>query len=92
MGELIRRKRVVIIIAVLMLATMLLAWLQLNAIAAPPYGDANMDGQINMGDVTYIERVILELAPRNIFCDVNQDGVVDMGDVVRLERIILGIY
>ncbi len=54
-------------------------------------GDANQNGEVDMGDVIYIERVILGLTPLTDCCDVNRDGVVNMGDVIKVERIILGI-
>lgn len=54
-------------------------------------GDANRDGNINMGDVIYIERVIMGLSPKNAESDANSDWTVDMGDVVKVERIIMGM-
>jgi len=58
---------------------------------APKYGDANVDGSINMGDVTKIERIILGLDPANINADANHNASIDMGDVVKVERTILGL-
>ncbi len=58
---------------------------------APRYGDANMDGTVNMGDVTKIERMILGLDPPNINAMTRQVGTIDMGDVVKVERMILGL-
>jgi len=58
---------------------------------APKYGDANVDGAINMGDVTKIERVILGLDIANVNADANYNGSIDMGDVVKVERTILGL-
>jgi len=54
-------------------------------------GDANMDNQVNMGDVTVIEKMILGLKAPNVQADVNCNSTVDMGDVVRLERTLLGL-
>ncbi len=54
-------------------------------------GDANLNGQVDMGDVTYIERAILAWIPKTPAMDTNLDGIVNMGDVVQVERIILGI-
>jgi hypothetical protein len=54
-------------------------------------GDANLDNQVNMGDVTVIEKMILGLKPVNVQADVNCNGKVDMGDVVKLERQLLGL-
>jgi len=57
---------------------------------APSYGDANLDGVINMGDVTAIERMILGLTYANVNADINITNSIDMGDVVSVERKILG--
>jgi hypothetical protein len=54
-------------------------------------GDANVDGTINMGDVTAIEMAILGLITKNVNADSNGDGVVNMADVIRNERTILGL-
>ena len=54
-------------------------------------GDANGDGEVNMGDVTKVERIILTLDPPTPGADPNQDGEINMGDVTKIERIILGI-
>jgi hypothetical protein len=54
-------------------------------------GDANLDNQVNMGDVTVIEKMILGLKATNAQADVNCNGKVDMGDVVKLERQLLGL-
>jgi hypothetical protein len=58
---------------------------------APIYGDANIDGTVNMGDVTAVERTILGLNSLYIGADANIDDSVDMGDVVNIERKILGL-
>ena len=55
-------------------------------------GDANADGSIDMGDVTKVERIILEIDDPTLWADANQDGDIDMGDVTRIERIILGLF
>jgi len=54
-------------------------------------GDANGDCVVNMADVTWVERIILGLAPPTPCADANEDGVVNMADVTKIERIILGI-
>jgi len=54
-------------------------------------GDANLDNQVNMGDVTVIEKMILKLKANNAQADVNCDGAINMGDVVKLERQLLGL-
>jgi hypothetical protein len=52
-------------------------------------GDANLDGVVNMADVTAIERIILGVAHADVQADANSNDKIDMGDVVRTERIIL---
>jgi len=54
-------------------------------------GDANGDGVVNIADVTYVELVILGLAPRTPGCDANQDGNVNIADVTMIELMILGL-
>ena len=54
-------------------------------------GDANHDGWVNMTDIVFIERIILQIQKPNPDCDVNQNGEIDMGDVITVERIILGL-
>ena len=54
-------------------------------------GDANGDGAISIGDVTYIERVLLGLSRQTPGCDANLNGSVSITDVTRIERIILGL-
>jgi hypothetical protein len=53
-------------------------------------GDANCDGQVNMGDVTAVERMILGYDKVTSNSILNNDGTVDMGTVVKIERNILG--
>jgi hypothetical protein len=55
------------------------------------HGDANGDGQVNMADVTKVERIILGLDPATPGADANEDGQINMSDVTRIERIILGL-
>lgn len=60
------------------------------------YGDANLDGKTNMGDVIKVERFILGLdgmPPQdNVLCgDLNHSGILDMGDVIRIVRYIVGL-
>ena len=54
-------------------------------------GDANEDGEVNMGDVTTIERIILDLDAETVGADADGSGEIDMGDVTKAERIILGL-
>jgi len=55
------------------------------------FGDANCDGQINMGDVTTVERMILGYQNVTTNAILNSEGTVDMGTVVKIERTILGL-
>ena len=87
------KKILMVIIAILMLVSFVVACIQYKAIAAPILqGDANLDNAVNMADVIYIENVILNLAIRTPTSDVNQNNVVDMGDVVICERVIMGLH
>jgi hypothetical protein len=52
-------------------------------------GDANGDGQVTIGDVTIVERVLLGLNAPTAGCDGNLNGVISIGDVTKIERIIL---
>jgi hypothetical protein len=54
-------------------------------------GDANLDGAVDIGDITKVEMIILTLDPETVSCDANGDGRINMGDVVKMELIILGI-
>ena len=54
-------------------------------------GDANGDGEINMGDVTMVERIVVGLEPPTLEADANQDGEINMGDVTKIERIVVGL-
>ena len=53
-------------------------------------GDATGDGLVDMADVVYVERVIMEMSPTTPGCDPSYDGRVDMADVVFIERLIIG--
>jgi len=53
------------------------------------YGDANEDTQINMQDVTWLERMVLEYDPTTTSADANQDDNINMQDVTLIESIIL---
>jgi hypothetical protein len=44
-----------------------------------------------MGDVVFIERIILGLEEPTSGADANINGQVDMGDVVWVERQVLGL-
>ncbi len=66
-------------------------WLGASVNVTVQCGDANGDGVVDMGDVTKVERIILELDSPTPGADANQDGEIDMGDVTKIERIILGL-
>jgi hypothetical protein len=53
------------------------------------YGDINLDGLVNMSDVSAIINKMLDKDNR-YFCDLNYDGVVDQQDINLLIDIILG--
>lgn len=59
------------------------------SVSAHLYGDANEDTQINMQDVTWLERMILEYDPTTTSADANQDDNINMQDVTLIESIIL---
>jgi len=54
-------------------------------------GDANGDGDVDMGDVIKVKRIILTLDPPTPCADDDGDGFIDMGDVTKIKRIILGL-
>lgn len=54
-------------------------------------GDANMDGEINAGDITKLKRIIFGLDPITPSSDANGDGVTDVGDMVMVRRIFFGL-
>jgi hypothetical protein len=53
-------------------------------------GDANGDGEVDIADVIYVERVILGLSKETSESDANRDGEVNIVDVTYIERLILG--
>ncbi len=57
-------------------------------------GDANMDGNISVLDVTEVQNGIagaLELSKyQNKLADVNNDGSVSVNDVTQIQNIIAG--
>jgi len=54
-------------------------------------GDANGNGSVTIGDVTYVERAILGLAAPTAGCDANLSLTTSIADVTKVERIILGL-
>jgi hypothetical protein len=65
------------------------------SVADPPddpvlLGDADMDGDVDMGDVTKIKRIIMDQDASTTNADADWNRVIDMGDVVKTKRTILG--
>ncbi len=54
-------------------------------------GDANGDGEVNIFDITYLERILVGLEDETPGADANQDGDVNIFDITYLEMIIVGI-
>jgi hypothetical protein len=54
-------------------------------------GDANLDGFVDMKDITKVERVISGADTSTGSCDVNRDGIVNRDDITAIERIIQGL-
>jgi len=54
-------------------------------------GDANEDGEVNVLDITKVERIIALLDAETAGADANQDGVVNALDITKVERIIVGL-
>ena len=54
-------------------------------------GDVNGDGEVNVGDVAEVYKVIIGTSSANAFrADVNFDGEINTGDVSELYGIIIG--
>jgi|GEM_PF-1829736 len=58
----------------------------------PPPGDANGNGAIDAGDITALERIILEGPPFPPGADANGDGDVNAADIGVVEYMILEIW
>ncbi|MCK4397731.1 MAG: hypothetical protein KAV25_01925 [Methanophagales archaeon] len=82
------KKAISIGIIGVIVSAMLLAAIPVTS--AKLWGDANEDGKINMGDVTFVERIIVWLEDETELADANQDDNINMGDVTYIELIILG--
>ncbi len=57
----------------------------------PYLGDANLDGVIDGGDITKVQRIMWGLDPPTPTADANNDGVIDAGDITRIRQIIWGL-
>ena len=53
-------------------------------------GDVNVDGRVDISDVTSLVNVILQKAEETKTCDVNLSKSIDISDVTSLVNIILG--
>lgn len=55
-------------------------------------GDANLDGNYNVNDATYIRRYVADMETLNnkqlFLGDANYDGVVNIKDATRIESVI----
>ena len=52
-------------------------------------GDVNQDGEVNIGDITMLITIILDVYEYNALADVNQDGEINIGDLAAVIKIIL---
>ena len=61
-------------------------------VAAPVIGDVNMDGRVNIRDVTAIQRHVAEYAPLTeeqlALADTNGDGTVNIQDATHLQMYL----
>lgn len=74
------------------IAMSLLLLVSIPSVSAELFGDANEDTEINMQDVTKVERMILEFDPETTSADANKDTNINMQDVTYIELIILERY
>ena len=89
----LKRRLVIGFLALMLLAFLVVILAKGTVASAPIYapGDANGDLVVDMGDVTYIELVILYNWPVLGDGDANRDGAVNVGDITKVERLILGL-
>jgi len=55
-------------------------------------GDADENGEINAGDITMVERMILGWNAETLNADANQDGTVNATDIGVIEYMMLDIW
>jgi hypothetical protein len=51
------------------------------------YGDVNLDGAVNLGDVIFLLNYLFKAGPEPemfILADINGDGKINLGDVIYL--------
>lgn len=68
--------------------------------AGPLVGDVNGDGEVNMGDIITVQRIIMGLPGTDDIpysdevrarADVNGDGEINEEDIEEIQRIMLGL-
>ncbi len=64
-------------------------------ITPTPFGDANLDGEVNLGDAIFLARYVFgkETPPFDVcmhYVDMNGDEKIDLSDVILLAKYILG--
>ena len=70
--------------------TMNLFLVLFEPLPATKKGDVNLDGEVNIQDVTALVNIILGKSEKNAQSDVNEDTEVNIQDVTALVNIILG--
>ena len=85
------KKLTVSAIAIAVTLVLLTLALALPAVAQAP-GDANDDGDINAGDITKLERIILGWDAETPGADANEDGTVNASDIGTVEYMTLEIW
>lgn len=65
-------------------------WIDNAVTAMTPLGDVNVDGALNIGDVTYLINLLLNNDTENDYAgDINVDGFVNIADVTTLINMLL---
>ncbi|MBQ4008203.1 MAG: dockerin type I repeat-containing protein, partial [Muribaculaceae bacterium] len=54
-------------------------------------GDVNLDGKVNVSDISTLINMILGIQGESATGDVNGDGKINVSDVTALINLILGI-
>ncbi len=65
-------------------------WLDSAIMAMNPLGDINVDGLVDVGDVTALIGIVLnqpDIVPWS--ADINDDGIYDVSDVTALISLVL---
>lgn len=62
----------------------------LTEVLNPPLpGDADMNGNIDILDITKVARIILEIDGATLGADANRDDIINIFDITKIARIIL---